>query len=78
TSALDSQSEQAISENLEEIMHNRTVIAIAHRLSTLKKMDKIVVIDGGQIKESGTHQELLSQNGLYKKLWDLQTDGFIH
>ena len=58
-------------------MHNRTVIAIAHRLSTLKKMDKIVVIDGGQIKESGTHQELLSQNGLYKKLWDLQTDGFI-
>ena len=59
-------------------MHNRTVIAIAHRLSTLKKMDKIVVIDGGQIKESGTHQELLSQNGLYKKLWDLQTDGFIH
>ena len=53
------------------------MIAIAHRLSTLKKMDKIVVIDGGQIKESGTHQELLSQNGLYKKLWDLQTDGFI-
>ena len=78
TSALDSQSEKYIQENLEKLMLGKTVIAIAHRLSTLKKMDKIVVLDKGQIVESGTHEELLAHNSLYKKLWSLQTDGFLN
>ena len=78
TSALDSQSEKYIQENLEKLMLGKTVIAIAHRLSTLKKMDKIVVLDKGQIVEIGSHEELLAHNSLYKKLWSLQTDGFLN
>jgi len=58
-------------------MQGKTVIAIAHRLSTLKRMDRIIVLDKGQIVESGTHEELLAHNSLYKKLWSLQTDGFL-
>jgi subfamily B ATP-binding cassette protein MsbA len=54
-------------------MQNRTSIVIAHRLSTIQKADKIVVLDKGEIAERGTHNELLSQNGIYKKLVDLQT-----
>lgn len=77
TSALDSQSEKCIQENLEELMQGKTVIAIAHRLSTLKKMDRIVVLEKGQIVESGSHEELLKSDGMYRKLWDLQTEGFI-
>ena len=77
TSALDSQSEKCIQENLEKLMQGKTVIAIAHRLSTLKKMDRIVVLEKGQIVESGSHEELLKSDGLYRKLWDLQTEGFI-
>ena len=77
TSALDSQSEKCIQENLEKLMQGKTVIAIAHRLSTLKKMDRIVVLENGQIVESGSHEELLKSDGMYRKLWDLQTEGFI-
>lgn len=77
TSALDSQSEKCIQENLEKLMQGKTVIAIAHRLSTLKKMDRIVVLEKGQIVESGSHGELLKSDGMYRKLWDLQTEGFI-
>lgn len=77
TSALDSQSEKCIQENLEKLMQGKTVIAIAHRLSTLKKMDRIVVFEKGQIVESGSHEELLKSDGMYRKLWDLQTEGFI-
>ena len=77
TSALDSQSEKYIQENLEKLMQGKTVIAIAHRLSTLKRMDRIIVLDRGQIVETGSHEELLAHNSLYKKLWSLQTDGFI-
>ena len=77
TSALDSQSEKCIQQNLEKLMQGKTVIAIAHRLSTLKKMDRIVVLEKGQIVESGSHEELLKSDGMYRKLWDLQTEGFI-
>lgn len=77
TSALDSESERIVQENLEKVMKNRTVIAIAHRLSTLCAMDRILVIDQGKIVENGTHEELIEKNGLYAKLWQRQVGGFI-
>ena len=77
TSALDSQSEKIIEQNLRNVMQNRTVIAIAHRLSTLALMDRIVVIDGGRLVEEGSHKELLAKQGLYYRLWTLQTGGFL-
>ena len=70
TSALDSESEKAIQKALDELQKGRTSIVIAHRLSTIEKADKILVIDGGEIVEQGNHQELLSQNGLYAKLYE--------
>ena len=75
TSALDTESEKMVQDALEKVMQNRTSIVIAHRLSTIKKSDKIVVLDKGEIAEQGTHEELISQNGIYKKLVDLQTFG---
>ena len=69
TSALDSESEKAIQNALEELQKGRTSIVIAHRLSTIEKADKILVIDSGEIIEQGNHNELLSQNGLYSKLY---------
>jgi ATP-binding cassette, subfamily B, bacterial len=78
TSSLDSQSEHAIQQSLEKLMEGRTVIAIAHRLSTLKKMNRIIVIDGGKIVEDGAPKELLEkQTGVFKKLWNHQIKGFI-
>lgn len=77
TSALDSETEKVVQDNIEAIMQDRTVIAIAHRLSTLSMMDKILVIDQGQIVESGTHEQLIANNKVYKKLWDRQIGGFI-
>jgi ATP-binding cassette, subfamily B, multidrug efflux pump len=77
TSALDSEVEAAIQASLSELMRNKTVIAIAHRLSTLQIMDRIVVIDGGRILEEGTHQSLLAKGGLYADLWARQSGGFI-
>lgn len=70
TSALDSESEKAIQKALEELQKGRTSIVIAHRLSTIESADKIIVIDDGQIIEQGNHKELLSQNGLYSKLYE--------
>ncbi len=78
TSALDSEVEASIQTALETAMEGKTVIAIAHRLSTLARMDRIIVLDGGQIKEQGTHAELLAQNGLYARFWDRQSGGFIN
>jgi len=77
TSALDSEVEAAIQESLETLMQGKTVIAIAHRLSTIARMDRLVVLDGGHIVESGTHAELLEHGGLYARLWAHQTGGFV-
>lgn len=77
TSALDSEVEAAIQESLDKMMENKTVIAIAHRLSTIAAMDRLIVLDKGQIVEQGTHAELLAQNGLYAKLWAHQSGGFL-
>ncbi|MDM7858999.1 ABC transporter ATP-binding protein [Alteromonas sp. ASW11-36] len=77
TSALDSEVEVAIQGCLNQMMENKTVLAIAHRLSTIAQMDRLLVLDKGQIVESGTHAELLEQNGIYAKLWAHQTGGFI-
>ncbi|MCA9324187.1 ABC transporter ATP-binding protein [Candidatus Saccharibacteria bacterium] len=78
TSALDSVSEQAIQKALHELMKGRTAIVIAHRLSTLKHLDKILVIEKGNIVEQGSHTELLEKkNGIYADLWKRQKDGFI-
>lgn len=78
TSALDSQSEDIIQKSLVKLTHGRTCLVIAHRLSTLKHMDRIVVLDGGKIVETGTHAQLISRrHGVYAKLWKMQSCGFI-
>jgi ATP-binding cassette subfamily B multidrug efflux pump len=77
TSALDSEIEAAIQESLYRLMAGKTVIAIAHRLSTIAAMDRLVVLDKGRIVETGSHEELLRQGGLYASLWRRQSGGFI-
>ena len=77
TSALDSESEVLIQEALWQLMEGRTAIVIAHRLSTIQKMDRIIVLDAGRIREEGTHKQLLAKKGLYAKLWAHQSGGFI-
>nr|WP_325262239.1 ABC transporter ATP-binding protein [uncultured Rhizobium sp.] len=77
TSALDSEVEAAIQENLFALMQGKTVIAIAHRLSTLTEMDRVIVLDRGAIVETGTHRELADQGGIYADLWNRQSGGFI-
>ncbi|MFK3724639.1 ABC transporter ATP-binding protein [Pseudomonas monteilii] len=77
TSALDSEVEAAIQESLETLMQGKTVIAIAHRLSTIARMDRLVVLEQGQIVEIGSHAELLAKGGLYARLWQHQTGGFV-
>jgi ATP-binding cassette subfamily B protein len=78
TSALDSEVEASIQAALETIMDGKTVIAIAHRLSTLARMDRIVVLDAGAIVEEGTHDALLAKGGLYARYWNRQSGGFIN
>lgn len=77
TSALDSEVETVIQQSLKTLMAKKTVIAIAHRLSTISMMDRLIVMDKGQIIEQGTHAELIKKKGLYSKLWLKQSQGFI-
>ncbi len=77
TSSLDSVTEKYIQDSLEKLMQNRTTIVIAHRLSTLSRMDRILVFDKGKIVEEGTHAALMSKNGLYARMWNMQVGGFL-
>lgn len=74
TSSLDSESEVAIKNSLESLMSERTCFVIAHRLSTVKKADRIVVLNSGRIAEIGTHEQLLERKGIYRKLYDKFTN----
>ena len=77
TSQLDSVTENQIQDSLWDLMQGKTTLVIAHRLSTLLQMDRILVFDNGSIVEDGSHEELLAQDGLYKKLWEAQIGGFL-
>jgi ATP-binding cassette, subfamily B, bacterial len=78
TSSLDSESEMLIQQGLDVLMKGKTVIVIAHRLSTIMKMDRIIVMEDGEVLEKGSHKELLKKkSGTYKKLWELQAGGFL-
>ena len=72
TSSLDSESEVKVQQAIDKLIENRTVIIIAHRFSTIKNSDKILVFDNGEITEEGTHEQLYSKDGLYTKLYKLQ------
>jgi subfamily B ATP-binding cassette protein MsbA len=73
TSALDTESEKLVQDALHNMMQNRTSLIIAHRLSTIKSVDEIVVLDKGKIVERGNHESLMAQDGMYKKLIELQS-----
>lgn len=77
TSQLDSITENFIQDSLQKLMRDKTTLVIAHRLSTLQIMDRILVFDAGKIVEDGSHEELLALNGVYKKLWDAQVGGIL-
>jgi ATP-binding cassette, subfamily B, multidrug efflux pump len=77
TSALDSEVEAAIQQSLYKLMQGKTVVAIAHRLSTIAAMDRLIVMDKGRIVEAGTHRELLARGGIYARLWQHQSGGFL-
>ena len=77
TSALDSEVEAAIQEQLESLMVGKTVLAIAHRLSTIAQLDRLIVLEQGQIIEQGSHQELINKGGTYARLWSRQSGGFL-
>jgi len=72
TSALDNESEKVVQQAIDHAMENRTALVVAHRLSTVKNADRIIVFERGHIMESGNHQQLIEKNGVYKKLYDIQ------
>ncbi len=76
TSSLDSESEALIQDALRQLMKNKTVIVIAHRLSTIMQMDRIIVMEDGQVADMGTHEQLLRKEGMYRTLWNIQAGGF--
>ena len=78
TSALDSESEKHIQEALWTLMRDRTALVIAHRLSTVRRMDRLVVLEAGTIVEQGHHDQLLAMSGHYAALWEHQSLGFVH
>ncbi len=77
TSALDSETESTIQKSFVKLSKNRTTLVIAHRLSTLRNMDRLIVLENGKIVETGTHKSLLRKNGVYARLWKMQSGGFI-
>lgn len=77
TSALDSESEKLIQDSLSQLMDGKTVVAIAHRLSTIAHLDRLIVMEQGQIVEDGTHDALVKKKGLYARLWEMQSGGFL-
>ena len=77
TSALDSEVEAAIAANLYRLMEGKTVIAVAHRLSTIAALDRLIVLDKGRIVEEGSHADLIGAGGLYAQLWARQSGGFL-
>jgi ATP-binding cassette subfamily B protein len=74
TSSVDTETESLIQSAIERLVEGRTTLAIAHRLSTLRKADKLVILDKGEVVEMGTHNELMDNDGLYKRLVDLQSE----
>lgn len=77
TSSLDSESESLIQDALHELMADKTVLVIAHRLSTIMEMDRIIVVENGRVTAQGTHEQLLKRAGTYRRLWNLQSGGYI-
>ena len=77
TASLDSETESLIQSSLDDIMADKTVLVVAHRLSTLAHLDRIVVLDKGQIVEDGSHLQLLQRQGLYYRLWQRQSNGLL-
>jgi len=77
TSALDSETELSIQKSFDKLSKGRTTIAIAHRLSTLRNMDRIIVLDSGCVVEQGTHNSLIRKKGIYARLWKMQSGGFL-
>jgi ATP-binding cassette subfamily B protein len=77
TSALDSESEVLVQQALWRIMEDRTALVVAHRLSTVARMDQLIVMDRGRILEQGSHEELLRAEGVYARLWQHQSGGFL-
>ncbi|MCH2044651.1 MAG: ATP-binding cassette domain-containing protein, partial [Saprospiraceae bacterium] len=78
TSAVDTETERAIQENINDLTKGRTAFIIAHRLSTLRHSDTILVLKNGQIHEQGTHDELLREDGIYGHLWKVQTGALVY
>jgi ABC-type multidrug transport system fused ATPase/permease subunit len=76
-SNLDTESEKALQEAIKELVKGRTTLVIAHRLSTIRTADRIVMLDGGRVAETGTHEELLARDGIYSRLIAVQRDGIL-